>query len=1280
MNEMAQIDPRLTKEIATILDEMKGTVDVFSNVDIDHVDLYANKDGGSIAKFFQIVSSDDSTKITRKNDEGDIVEDNFVVIADYPSNIVPKAPNNLRGDLAKTEEVLPQLISSLSDFSSGVNNLDEKAVDRKIWLTRVRQYMNVMNEVFGFNTPKQLEVFIAAWCTKDSTTRLTGIPGTGKTTLIECSAMLFSNSYGFNESGAPLGQVWDSDKLRNREVREAWDSTRFDEDSYQYPFTFLTNTIVTGQTLDSVHEATKGMVIRRPEYGVGGSLDHKEFNTIADALEKNQKLLLVNGGGVPIRAEKDANSEDTTWTQYTGRKIKPADGEEYDEVNYYYAVPIKNLDAKSKECSIAYNQVSKDSDGRPNAGASTSAETLSNAMWFYEYGDLLNTMLADASKLSARDFVGKWFYDQRRNMKDGIRSIDNEMRREIGTAKIDKDKRAEQVLYGVEIQSKDITGGSQYVFEPYPRPIVTQPVKFFNEINRSQPGVEDAILGLIAEKEVEYRGQVFNSPSFVNWMDNNPHVGGNDLAFTDRIDIELLFPSALLDQRYKVLKAKNTRSKSNTKPRDRVLDSILEGKITPIRFNQLKEGVWKSVDKVGYSAPGYNALMDIAIVSMLFSQRFGVHPAESTVSAEGYPRTGFTHTRQSGTYADSIKPLTASGWFVDASVSETTSYRTNIGQSADSLEMGHGVFTLLNRVLAFRFTNSLAKFARSLAWLRGNEYVTRREVMDMLPYVVGHRIGRARGENNKVVFGLDDDAAGNFQSGQEFVREAIVEGYINRNIDSFMSTTGKAGGGNGKQSRWIEWDSMIAQARKDLASSPTYADYEKKMWGMAKLGAIGDGSASVISTATGDPYPYLIYRLILMEELTATGDTSMHPFKVVETRIESGREVKDVRLKDYQSRVNHYQKEVMKYLTTKQNYSANDIGIIRKKISIERWLITDDKSALLTQIDSLLDGMTGSEIPDSFPKPGPSSELVKYWGLYSACTDNLPVSYPMGLDLSSILGFPVDQFKRTYTWYGGSATGRTKFYLYRGQESLLTDTYPGIKGRSGPVADVATGATYPIASKLNAQQSATIQASIESAEDAQTFKNKLNNFLADFNNGVDFSLVDGTGANVQDVINGTGEGLSLEDMQSKINSFVDKVQQSTKPMDETNAKNQLHMCIETTHRISEYGEQAMPEGEDRLRLWISTKGSVGGAGNTRKVATINLCLSSAFVKLVDSKLEVVSTTDSEPFGVDTASDIAIGDIANTYRDGTIFTFFDAGNITTQDVQKYSRMLQSHNIG
>ena len=56
---------------------------------------------------------------------------------------------------------------------------------------------------------------------------------------------------------------------------------------------------------------------------------------------------------------------------------------------------------------------------------------------------------------------------------------------------------------------------SSYQFDPTPRPVVTQPIKFFNEANRSGSGVEDAILGLIAEKTVEYRGQTFTSPSFI---------------------------------------------------------------------------------------------------------------------------------------------------------------------------------------------------------------------------------------------------------------------------------------------------------------------------------------------------------------------------------------------------------------------------------------------------------------------------------------------------------------------------------------------------------------------------------------------------------------------------------------------------------------------------------------------------------------------------------------------------------------------------------------------
>lgn len=109
------------------------------------------------------------------------------------------------------------------------------------------------------------------------------------------------------------------------------------------------------------------------------------------------------------------------------------------------------------------------------------------------------------------------------------KSLSSEMLGEIGIAKVDFEKRADEVLYGMEIretQSFDPAKGANvntFDFEPVPRPIVTQPVKFFNEANRSKPGMEDAILGLIAERKVEYRGKEFDSPNFVAWMDTNPH-------------------------------------------------------------------------------------------------------------------------------------------------------------------------------------------------------------------------------------------------------------------------------------------------------------------------------------------------------------------------------------------------------------------------------------------------------------------------------------------------------------------------------------------------------------------------------------------------------------------------------------------------------------------------------------------------------------------------------------------------------------------------------------
>ena len=64
---------------------------------------------------------------------------------------------------------LRTLSESVESYSTGIDMNQGGSVNTE-WLQRVRQYMNVMDDVFGFNTPEQLEVFMAAWCSEDSTT------------------------------------------------------------------------------------------------------------------------------------------------------------------------------------------------------------------------------------------------------------------------------------------------------------------------------------------------------------------------------------------------------------------------------------------------------------------------------------------------------------------------------------------------------------------------------------------------------------------------------------------------------------------------------------------------------------------------------------------------------------------------------------------------------------------------------------------------------------------------------------------------------------------------------------------------------------------------------------------------------------------------------------------------------------------------------------------------------------------------------------------------------
>ena len=81
----------------------------------------------------------------------------------------------------------------------------------------------------------------------------------------------------------------------------------------------------------------------------------------------------------------------------------------------------------------------------------------------------------------------------------------------------------------------------------------------------------------------------------------------------------------------------------------------------------------------------------------------------------------------------------------------------------------------IKRVLGFRFTDSIVKMSRALAFLRGKTYVGRREIVDSLPYCLGHRLGKARAEGDQEPTGIDQTEIG---SEQAYVRQILVHGYL----------------------------------------------------------------------------------------------------------------------------------------------------------------------------------------------------------------------------------------------------------------------------------------------------------------------------------------------------------------------------------------------------------------------------------------------------------------------------------------------------------------------
>ena len=175
LKEVAASSGRTLEEMVTLeeLDETLGSVEVFSGVNRGPLNfLVLDSDGDEIDL--------EDLNLDESNYGG------YEVSAVYDDTVMSKGlPSTLGAALGKIFEAKLKLTKLTQN---------KKAHEQR--LKKIQTSMTNLGEVFGFDTYEHLEMFTAAWLMKDSTCRLSGIPGTGKTTVIESAAVLLCNSYG----------------------------------------------------------------------------------------------------------------------------------------------------------------------------------------------------------------------------------------------------------------------------------------------------------------------------------------------------------------------------------------------------------------------------------------------------------------------------------------------------------------------------------------------------------------------------------------------------------------------------------------------------------------------------------------------------------------------------------------------------------------------------------------------------------------------------------------------------------------------------------------------------------------------------------------------------------------------------------------------------------------------------------------------------------------------------------------------------------------------------
>jgi|GEM_PF-1374564 MoxR-like ATPase len=252
----------------------------------------------------------------------------------------------------------------------------------------------------------------------------------------------------------------------------------------------------------------------------------------------------------------------------------------------------------------------------------------------------------------------------------------------IGKVQADPSLTPDDCLYKLDL-AKLIRGEDEKVV---PRRVVTSRLKWLNEFARANNVLQDAFLGLLSEREVEYRDQKFTSPNFLCLADYNPaELGGEqDLSWpiADRFDALVEIPTLSLLKRVSL-----TLSKYQGK---HLKD--LRGSYSNVLTSEEMQSVWDDVEKVTVPQP----------VSVL-----------TEMLMEAITGCVYDRSRVSTLYKEKCSVGRCSFW--------------------------NEVCSKIERPASFRATDALVSLGKARAWREKRTEISVDDILFLFPYVLAHR-------------------------------------------------------------------------------------------------------------------------------------------------------------------------------------------------------------------------------------------------------------------------------------------------------------------------------------------------------------------------------------------------------------------------------------------------------------------------------------------------------------------------------------------------------------